>query len=137
MPPRKGMGGKQPAPSGSGQPPANSSRGSTGDGHSAVERSITLESSDGLHLAAEPAAGAKVVTQSNTGLGEDRPVKRVSLAASAGSSASSGVKQPAAESGANLAVEEAHSEKPAGGSHSAKRQKLLEELRNFGREPKR
>ena len=43
MPPRKRMGGKQPAPSGSGQPPANSSRGSAG-----------LESSDGLHLAAEP-----------------------------------------------------------------------------------
>ena len=41
-------------PSGSGQPPANSSRGSTGDGHSAVERSITLESSDGSHLAGNP-----------------------------------------------------------------------------------
>ena len=45
---------KQPAPSGSGQPTANSSRGFTGDGHSAVERSIRLESSDGSHLAAEP-----------------------------------------------------------------------------------
>ena len=54
MPPRKRLRWKQPAPSGSGQPPANSSRGSTGDGHSAVERSITLESSDGSHLAAEP-----------------------------------------------------------------------------------
>ena len=43
MPPRKRMRWKQPAPSGSGQPPANSSRGSAG-----------LESSDGLHLAAEP-----------------------------------------------------------------------------------
>ena len=50
----KRMRGKQPAPSGCGQPLANSSRGSTGNGHSAVERSITLESSDGLHLAAEP-----------------------------------------------------------------------------------
>ena len=37
MPPRKRLRWKQPAPSGSGQPPANSSRGSTGDGHSAVE----------------------------------------------------------------------------------------------------
>ena len=54
LPPRKRLRWKQPAPSGSGQPPANSSRGSTGDGHSAVERSITLESSDGSHLAAEP-----------------------------------------------------------------------------------
>ena len=36
MPPRKRLRWKQPAPSGSGQPPANCSRGSTGDGHSAV-----------------------------------------------------------------------------------------------------
>ena len=54
MPRRKRMRWKQPAPSGSGQPPANSSRGSTGDGHSAVGRSIRLESSDGAHLATEP-----------------------------------------------------------------------------------
>ena len=54
MPPRKRMRWKQPAPSGSGQPPANSSRASTGDGHSAVERSIRLESSDGAHLPAKP-----------------------------------------------------------------------------------
>ena len=53
MPPRKRMRWKQPAPSGSGQPPANSSRASTGDGHSAVERSISLESSDGAQLAAK------------------------------------------------------------------------------------
>ena len=42
---------------------------------------------------AQPAAGAKVVTQSNTGLGEDRPVKRVSLAME---NSSSGVAQSAA-----------------------------------------
>ena len=53
MPPRKRMRWKQPAPSGSGQPPANSSRGSTVDGHSAVGRSIRLESSDASHLAAK------------------------------------------------------------------------------------
>ena len=40
MPSRKRLRWKQPAPSGSGQPPANSSRGSTGDGHSAVGKSI-------------------------------------------------------------------------------------------------
>ena len=42
---------------------------------------------------AQPAAGAKVVTQSNTGLGENRPVKRVSLAME---NSSSGVAQSAA-----------------------------------------
>ena len=52
MPPRKRMRWKQPAPSGSGQPSATSSRGSTGDGHSAVGRTIQLESSDASHLAA-------------------------------------------------------------------------------------
>ncbi len=40
MPPRKRMRWKQPAPNGGGQPPANSSCRSTGDGHSAVGGSI-------------------------------------------------------------------------------------------------
>ena len=42
---------------------------------------------------AQPAAGAKVVTQSNTGLGENRPVKRVCLAME---NSSSGVAKSAA-----------------------------------------
>ena len=54
MPPRKRMRWKQPAPSGSGQPCATSSRGPTGDGHPAVGRITQLESSDASHLAAEP-----------------------------------------------------------------------------------
>mgnify|MGYP003298544740 CR=1 FL=1 len=54
MPPRKRMRWKQPAPSGSGQPPANSSRGSTGDGHSAVGRSIRSVSYTHLTLPTTP-----------------------------------------------------------------------------------
>ena len=62
-------------------------------------RFATASTSSGASLAkrgrsvAQPAAGAKVVTQSNTGLGENRPVKRVSLAME---NSSSGVAQSAA-----------------------------------------
>ena len=53
MPPRKRMRWKQPAPNGSGQPPAKSSFVSTGDADSAVRTSIKLEGSDTAHLAAK------------------------------------------------------------------------------------